>query len=406
MKVIFPFSYYYPEQCAGLFILHDVSEALAKEGIESLIYVPTPTRNVPPNANWERNEFQHNGKVHIHRFPMYNEGKNPFFRALRYLLCEIVYTHKLLWSDYDVIYLDSTPPIQGLKLMLVHLFRKKTVVHNAQDLFPESLVGSGLTKKGSLLWKIGTWVTNVTYSHCNKIITISEDCRKTLLEKGVPKEKLSVVYNWVDEKSIVPIAKKDNPLYEEFGLSREKFRVVYAGNLGNAQNIDVIIDSALCLKENNHIEFVLFGSGGLENEVKKRIEKDAINNVKIFPLQPSNKVSFVYSLGDLCIVSCKAGFGGSAMPSKTWSILSTARPVLANFDEGELKYMLEKEGFGVFTKSGDVNAMVAAIEEASVHPELCDEMGQKGRCFIEKYLTKEKNTKKYVEIIKSVCKLN
>lgn len=403
MRVIFPFSYYYPEQCAGLFVLHDVTEALAREGIESLIYVPTPTRNVPINAKWERDEYQMEGKIHIHRFPMYGEGKNPLLRALRYVFCEIIYTHKLLWSNYDVIYLDSTPPIQGLKLALVHLFKKKPVVFNAQDLFPDSLVGAGLTKKGSLLWKIGSWVSKVTYRHCDKIITISEDCRKTLLEKGLPRDKVSVVYNWVDENIIVPVHKENNPLYEELGLDRGKFRVVYAGNLGNAQNIDVIIDTAVRLKENSHIEFVLFGSGGLENNVKNRIKEESLLNVKMFPLQPSSKVSYVYSLGDLCIVSCKAGFGGSAMPSKTWSILSTARPVLANFDEGELKHMLEAEGFGIFTSAGDVDAMVSAIVSASMNPARYEEMGRKGRAYIEKYLTKDKNVKKYVDVIKSIC---
>ncbi len=403
MRVIFPFSYYYPEQCAGLFVLHDVSEALARQGIESLIYVPTPTRNVPKDAIWKRDEYQMDGKIHIHRFPMYGESKNPVLRALRYVFCEIAYTYKLLWSDYDVIYLDSTPPIQGLKLMLVHLFRKKPVVYNVQDLFPDSLVGAGLTQKGSLLWKIGSWVSKVTYRHCDKIITISEDCRKTLLGKGVPEDKVSVVYNWVDENAVVPVRKEDNPLYEELGLDREKFRVVYAGNLGNAQNIDVIVDTAVRLKGRSQIEFVLFGSGGVENDVKSRIEEEGLTNVKMFPLQPFNKVSYVYSLGDLCIVSCKAGFGGSAMPSKTWSILSTARPVLANFDEGELKRLLETEGFGIYTPADDVESMSSAIVSASLNPAHCDEMGRKGRAYIEKFLTKDKNTKKYVDVIKSIC---
>lgn len=334
---------------------------------------------------------------------MYGESKNPVLRALRYVFCEIAYTYKLLWSDYDVIYLDSTPPIQGLKLMLVHLFRKKPVVYNVQDLFPDSLVGAGLTQKGSLLWKIGSWVSKVTYRHCDKIITISEDCRKTLLGKGVPEDKVSVVYNWVDENAVVPVRKEDNPLYEELGLDREKFRVVYAGNLGNAQNIDVIVDTAVRLKGRSQIEFVLFGSGGVENDVKSRIEEEGLTNVKMFPLQPFNKVSYVYSLGDLCIVSCKAGFGGSAMPSKTWSILSTARPVLANFDEGELKRLLETEGFGIYTPADDVESMSSAIVSASLNPAHCDEMGRKGRAYIEKFLTKDKNTKKYVDVIKSIC---
>lgn len=404
MKVIVPFSYYYPEQCAGLIIIDDVLRACAQEKIESLLYVPTPTRNVPKDAKWKKDEVQEKGMMHVHRFSMYGEGKSPMLRALRYVFTEVAYLYALLWEDYDVIFLDSTPPIQGLKLPLVNLFRKKPVVHNAQDIFPDSLVGAGLARKGGLLWKIGCWVSNITYKYSDKIIVISEDFKQTLIGKGVPEEKIEVIYNWVDEKLVVPVSKRENPLYQEFNLDRDKFRVVYAGNLGNAQNIDVIINAAVRLKEHNGIEFVLFGSGGLENDIKKRIDNEGLTNVKMFPLQPARKVSYVYSLGDLCIVSCKAGFGGSAMPSKTWSILSTARPVLANFDEGELKRTLEENDFGIFTKADDVGAMVKVILELSEQPERCDEMGRKGRAYIEEYLTKDKNTKKYVEVIKSVCK--
>lgn len=404
MKVIVPFSYYYPEQCAGLIIIDDVLRACAQEKIESLLYVPTPTRNVPKDAEWKKDEVQEKGMMHVHRFSMYGEGKSPVLRALRYVFTEVAYLYALLSEDYDVIFLDSTPPIQGLKLPLVNLFRKKPVVHNAQDIFPDSLVGAGLAKKGGLLWKIGCWVSNITYKYSDKIIVISEDFKQTLIGKGVPEEKIEVIYNWVDEKLVVPVSKRENPLYQEFNLDRDKFRVVYAGNLGNAQNIDVIINAAARLKEHNGIEFVLFGSGGLENNIKKRIANEGLTNVKIFPLQPARKVSYVYSLGDLCIVSCKAGFGGSAMPSKTWSILSTARPVLANFDEGELKRTLEENDFGIFTKANDVDAMMKVILELSEHPERCNEMGRKGRAYIEEFLTKDKNTQKYVEVIKSVCK--
>lgn len=404
MKVILPVAYYTPEQCAGIYIIHDFCEACANSGIETLIYAPFPTRNVDSNALWKKRESFVNGKTQIQRFPMYSEGKNPLLRAIRYVFTECAYLYALLWMNYDVIFLDSTPPIQGLKLPIVRLFRKKPVVYNAQDIFPDSLVGAGLAKKGGLLWRIGCWVSNITYKYSDKIIVISEDFKRTLIGKGVPEDKIIVVYNWVDEKLIIPIAKQDNPFYSKFELDKEKFRVVYAGNLGNAQNIDVIINTAIHLKKNGNIEFVIFGSGGLECDIKKRIKEEKLENVKMFPLQPSDKVSYVYSLGDLCIVSCKAGFGGSAMPSKTWSILSTARPVLANFDDGELRRTIEKNDLGLFTKADDVDGMVTAILEASKNPDRCDEMGRKGRAFIEEYLTKEKNTRKYVEVIKEVVK--
>ena len=405
MKVIFPFSYYYPEQCAGIFVVDDLMHRLAAEGDESVIYVPTPTRNVREGVEWKRKEVHCDDKMVVKRFRMYGEGKNPLLRALRYCFCELVYLHHLLCDKYDVALIDSTPPIQGLKLPIVRLFRKCPVVYNAQDLFPDTLSGTGLAKKGGLLWKIGSWVARVTFNNTDKIIAISEDIKRTLVEeKGIPADKVVVVYNWVDSDAVVPIAKEENPLFEEFGLNREKFHVVYAGNLGNAQNINIVVDAAARLRDNENVEFVVFGSGGLESDIRARIETEGLKNLRLLPLQPVERVKYVYSLGDVCLVSCKEGLGGSAMPSKTWSILSCGRPVLANFDEGELQMILTKNQLGVFTKAGDLEGFVEAISQLAAEPEKCEKMGARGRQFILDNLTKDAGTRKYAEVLRSVCK--
>lgn len=401
MKILIPFSYYHPEQCAGLFVIDDMTAEAAQQGVESVITVPTPTRNVAPGAKWDREETLCDGKVLVRRFRMYGEGKNPVLRALRYLLCEIVQLHYMLWKKYDVAFIDSTPPIQGLKLPIVRLLRKKPVVYNAQDLFPETLSGTGLAKQGGLLWKIGMWVSNVTFRNSDKIIAISNDIKRSMVARGVPAEKIEVVYNWVDEKAVQPVAKEDNSLFEEFGLDRSKFTIVYAGNLGNAQNIGIVLDGA---KELPEVQFAVFGSGGLENEVRKRISDEGLTNVHLNPLQPVEKVKYVYSLGEACIVSCKEGLGGSAMPSKSWSIMSCGRPVVASFDEGELKEILESNNCGVFSHAGNVKEFVDAIKQLATNREQCEEMGKNARQFILDNLTKEVGAKKYVDIIKSVVK--
>lgn len=404
MKVIFPFSYYYPEQCAGIFVVDDLMHRLAAEGDESMIYVPTPTRNVREGVEWKRKEVLCDGKMVVKRFHMYGEGKNPVLRALRYCFCELVYLHHLLWDKYDVAFIDSTPPIQGLKLPIVRLFRKCPVVYNAQDLFPDTLSGTGLAKRGGLLWKIGSWVARVTFNNTDKIIAISEDIKRTLVEvKGIPADKVVVVYNWVDSDAVVPIAKEENSLFEEFGMSRDKFHVVYAGNLGNAQNINIVVDAAARLRDNENVEFVVFGSGGLESDIRARIKAEGLKNLRLLPLQPVERVKYVYSLGDVCLVSCKEGLGGSAMPSKTWSILSCGRPVLANFDEGELQMILTRNELGVFTKAGDLDGFVEAIRQLAAEPEKCAEMGARGRQFILDNLTKDAGTRKYAEVLRSVC---
>lgn len=405
MKVIIPFSYYYPETCAGIFVVDDLMHKLAERGDVAMLYVPTPTRNVIPDSNWERDMYLCGGKIHIHRFAMYGEGSNSVMRALRYLFCEFIYLHHLLWDRYDVAFIDSTPPIQGLKLPIVRLLRHKPVVYNVQDLFPDTLSGTGMAKQNGMLWKIGVIVSKITFRNSDKIIAISHDIKRNLVEeKHVPPEKIEVIYNWVDQNVVRPVPNSDNELFDEFGISREAFRIVYAGNLGNAQNIEIIINAARRLKTNNDIQFVIFGTGGLESEIKEVKNAEHLDNLLLFPLQPFERVSKVYGLGDVCIVACKPGLGGAAMPSKTWSIMSAGRAVLANFDEGELKQIVEQNGCGVFTQAGDLDGFVSAIEALSKNRDRCREMGARGRGFVLNNLTKEVGTQKYVDVIKSVVK--
>lgn len=404
MKILIPISYYHPEQCAGLFVVDDMTELAARQGIESLITVPTPTRNVESGAEWKRDEITREGKVHIHRFRMYREGKNPILRALRYLFCEIVQLHYLLWNDYDVAFIDSTPPIQGLKLPVVHLFRrKKRFVYNAQDLFPDSLVGTGLVEKGNLLWKIGRVVEKITYKYSDKIIVISDDFRKNLLAKSVPAEKIEVVYNWVDEQSVISVPREHNKLFDKYGLDKTKFYITYSGNIGLTQNMDMLLDVMEELKhEHPEIRLVLIGEGAYKAQVEKIVAEKHLSNVTLLPYQPYEDLSHVFSLGNAGLVISKPGVGANSVPSKTWSIMSASRPVLANFDENELKTIINNNHCGIFTKAGDKAAFKESVIRLYQDPLLCEEYGNNGRQFVMDNLTKEVGAGEYLEIVKSV----
>lgn len=299
------------------------------------------------------------------------------------------------------MFLASTPPYQGLLGTIVKKIRHIPFVYNLQDIFPDSLAGAGLAKKGGFLWKIGRVIENITYRNADRIVVISQDFKKNIMAKGVPENKIEVIYNWVDQNAVAPVLDEDNELFEEFGISKNKFRVVYAGNLGNAQNINIIIDAANHFRNNDNIEFIIFGKGSLKDDIIATKEKERLSNLRIFPIQPYERVSKVYGLGNVCIVSCKAGLGGAAMPSKTWSIMSAGRAVLASFDEGELKTLIESNHCGVYTRAGDNNGFIKTIEELAFHPELCAEMGRNGRDFILNNLTREVGTMKYVEVLRS-----
>lgn len=404
MKAIFPCSYYLPETAASLYITDNIVHACADKGIEVDLYTPSPTRNVPDGSAWEREERQMDGKLRIHRFHLYGEGKNPMLRALRYFLGEFILLHYCMWKKYDVAFVDSTPPIQGLKMPLIKWLKRKPTIYNVQDIFPDSLVGTGLTHEGSLIWKIGRIVEKITYRYADKIIVISEDFKKNIMAKGVPEDKIVVIYNWVDQNKVVDVPREENKLFDVYGLDRSKFYITYNGNIGLTQNMDMLLDVAKELQEEyEDIHFVLVGNGAYLDEVKRKVADQQLENVHLLPFQPYEDISHVFSLGDASLVISKPGVGANSVPSKTWSIMSASRPVLANFDENELKTIIENNHCGIFTKAGDKDAFKESILTLYNHRELCKEYGHNGRKFVMDNLTREVGTQKYVDVIKEVC---
>ena len=404
MKVVFPCSYYLPETAASLYITDNIVHACADKGIEVDLYTPSPTRNVPDGSVWEREERQMDGKLRIHRFHLYGEGKNPMLRALRYFLGEFILLHYCMWKKYDVAFVDSTPPIQGLKMPLIKWLKRKPTIYNVQDIFPDSLVGTGLTHEGSLIWKIGRMVEKITYRYADKIIVISEDFKKNIMAKGVPEDKIVVIYNWVDQNKVVDVPREENKLFDVYGLDRSKFYITYNGNIGLTQNMDMLLDVAKELQEEyEDIHFVLVGHGAYLDEVKRKVADQQLENVHLLPFQPYEDISHVFSLGDASLVISKPGVGANSVPSKTWSIMSASRPVLANFDENELKTIIENNHCGIFTKAGDKDAFKESILTLYNHRELCKEYGHNGRKFVLDNLTREVGTQKYVDVIKEVC---
>ena len=404
MKAIFPCSYYLPETAASLYITDNIVHACADKGIEVDLYTPSPTRNVPDGSVWEREERQMDGKLRIHRFHLYGEGKNPMLRALRYFLGEFILLHYCMWKKYDVAFVDSTPPIQGLKMPLIKWLKRKPTIYNVQDIFPDSLVGTGLTHEGSLIWKIGRMVEKITYRYADKIIVISEDFKKNIMAKGVPEDKIVIIYNWVDQNKVVDVPREENKLFDVYGLERSKFYITYNGNIGLTQNMDMLLDVAKELQEEyEDIHFVLVGNGAYLDEVKRKVADQQLENVHLLPFQPYEDISHVFSLGDASLVISKPGVGANSVPSKTWSIMSASRPVLANFDENELKTIIENNHCGIFTKAGDKDAFKESILTLYNHRELCQEYGRNGRKFVLDNLTREVGTQKYVDVIKEVC---
>ena len=413
-NILAPYAYFAPEQAASSYLWQNLHEDFAKADMDCVVYVPTPTRGISPDVRKEYKrkyavEQKYNGRLTIVRFSLYGEGKNPLMRALRYFLSCGIQFCKCMWGkearNCNVMFLTSTPPILGLVASFVKIFRGIPFVYNLQDIFPDSLVGTSLTNKGSLLWKIGRVIENFTYKHADKIIVISEDFKKNIMAKGVPEDKIEVVYNWVDQNAVVHVDRSENKLIGKYNIDPTKFYIEYSGNIGLTQNMDMLLDVMKDLKTSYpEIGLILVGEGAYKQQVEEIVKRDSLTNVTMLPFQPYEDISHVFSLGDVGIIISKPGVGSNSVPSKTWSIMSASRPVLANFDENEIKSILSDNNCGIFTKAGDKDAFKNAIIKLYENRDLCKEYGRSGREFIMKNLTREVGTQKYVDVIKSVVK--
>lgn len=416
MKILFLSAYSHPEQAASSYLGSNRNQALVENGFNLVNYTPTPCRGVTPEVRKEykkrKLDVYHNGHSVVHRFSMYAEGKNPILRALRYTLVCIKHFNRGVFAkdarSCDLMFISSTPPIQGAMAALVKKFRRDHIpfIYNLQDIFPDSLVGTGLAKKDGLLWKIGRVIENFTYRNADKIIVISQDFKRNIMAKGVPEEKIEVIYNWVDEQAVVHVPRNENKLFEKYNLDPNKFYITYCGNIGLTQNMDLLLDVAKELSSEENIHFVLVGEGADKSRVVGRVENENIKNISFLPFQPYEDISHVFSLGNAGLIISKPGVGENSVPSKTWSIMSAECPVIANFDENEIKSILNDNNCGIFTKAGDKEAFKNAILELYHNQEKAVQLGKNGRQFIMENLTREIGTNKYVKVVKEVIEKN
>lgn len=409
MKVLILPGYYPPEHAASSYLWQNRDAAFLDAGFELLVHTPMPCRGVSDEVRnqYKDKYWEHlcDGRLIIHRFSMFNEGANPIQRAIRYFLCCIkTYYYSVRSKNVDAMIMPSTPPIQGAMGALIKKRTGIPFVYNLQDIFPDSLVGTGMGKEGGFLWKIGRVIEDFTYRNADKIIVISEDFKKNIMAKGVPEEKIAVVYNWVDEQAVIDVPRSENTLFDKYNLDRNKFYITYCGNVGLTQNMDMLLDVAQDLQSNMELHFVIIGEGAYKKQVESIVLRYGLNNVSLLPFQSYEDISMVFSLGNVGLVISKPGVGANSVPSKTWSILSASRPVIANFDENELQNIVRDNNCGIFTKAGDKEAFKEAILKLYNDKNLCAEYGKNGRKFIEANLTRFIGTQKYVDVIKSVVK--
>lgn len=364
MKILFVNAYFTPENISFTHLEQDLIQGILDKGHTIEVLCPVPTRGISRETakayKSRKQETMFDGKVTVTRFWAPQEGRNPLIRAFRYFWCNLrQYQLGKKRKAVDAIFAVSTPPTQGWLAGKLAKKLRCPFIYSLQDIFPDSLVTTGITKEGSVLWKIGRKLEDSTYRGASRVIVISQAMKRNVLAKGLSEDKVEVISNWVDTQAVQPVKKEENKLFEEFGIDRERFTVVYAGNFGAAQGAGVVLEAAEKLP---NVQFVIFGGGAEFAAVKAAAEK--LPNVIINGLLSQNRVPEVYSLGDVALITCKKGVGNSGLPSKTWSIMACGTPIVAAFDtDSVLAEILQEAEAGICVEPENGEVLAKAISE-------------------------------------------
>jgi colanic acid biosynthesis glycosyl transferase WcaI len=232
----------------------------------------------------------------------------------------------------------------------------RTVLH-AQDLEVDAAFAVGHLGSRRWLKKLGFAFEAFSLKRFDQVITISNRMAEKLEEKGVLPSRLTVVRNWVDLSHIYPLTDV-SPYRAELGFSAEDFVVLYSGNIGAKQGLNVLLDAAENLVSLRHIRFVVAGAGPLKTELTTRYGH--LQNVSFLPFQPEAKLNAFLNMADLHVLPQDKGAADLVLPSKLGGMLASGRSVLVTAEEGtELVEFLKDAA--TIVPPGNATALAEAI---------------------------------------------
>jgi colanic acid biosynthesis glycosyl transferase WcaI len=201
---------------------------------------------------------------------------------------------------------------------------------------------------------------------------------------GVPDEKMALVYDWVDTDLVHPMP-RENAFAREHNLVG-KFVVLYAGNIGLSQGLEHVLCAAETLQNCPDIKFVFVGDGANREHLVAESEGRHLENVTFLPFQPRQRLPEVLASADISLVSLQSGIGVSSLPSNTFSILASGRPVIACVDEGsETWNLIKRAEAGLCIPPEKPLELADAILTLKENQVLRESMGQNGRCWAESH---------------------
>jgi len=282
----------------------------------------------------------------------------------------------------DLVLCMTDPPMVGdIGLAIAKRFNVPLLVIS-EDVFPE--IATELHRLNNrLLVATLRQMIGLYLKRADRVVAIGDTMRRRLEAKGAPADRIRVIPNWIDTQAITP-QPRANPWARLNGLS-DKFVVMHSGNVGHAQNLDVLVRSATFLRDLDDLRIIIVGFGARHGEIVGLAERlDVVDCVRFLPYQSREVLPLSLSAADVHFVGLVQGLSGYVVPSRLYGIMATGRPVIVAAEgESETAHLVERVGCGVVIAPSRPELLAAVIRDARGGRYDLDEMGARGRAYVE-----------------------
>jgi glycosyltransferase involved in cell wall biosynthesis len=401
--------WYDPE--VGAVIPGTIARTLSSQGhqVEVLTGLPNyPTGRIYAGYRLRHYQREVLDGVTVHRAPLYaSHDSHPGRRAANYLTfaaaASVVGLSALRHVDATLVY--SAPATAALPALVLHRARRIPYVLLIQDIWPQSVTASGFLRDSSSRWvERGLQrFCDTVYRRAASIAVTSPGMADLVAARGIDERKIAVVPNCADETHFHPV-ERDPDLVRELGPFRP-FTVMYAGNLGEVQGLDVLVEAADLLRSHRQVGFVLVGGGVAEQRLRRMVVERGLDNVRFVAPQPITRMAQVLALGDVQLVTLRdLPLFRSTLPSKLQATLAAGRPIIAAV-RGDAAAVVAASGAGITVPPGSSAQLAAAILETSaLSVQERRDLGDAGRRYYETHLSRRQGVARLSALVEQASR--
>jgi glycosyltransferase involved in cell wall biosynthesis len=379
----------------------ELAEDLALYGLKVKVICAQPTYMNKQSCS----KIEVHCRVSIRRVWTLLFNKNKILgRILNGMSCFFSMIFKIfLTKKGDLLVFNTNPALLPFLGVISTKLRGQRFVILIHDLWPELPAHTGMIRKGGLLYRFIDFLNKLSIKNASGIIVLSKKMKELIIEK-VPEKKneIHVIHNWADARRIFPVPRENNRLIDEFGLRHKKI-VMYSGNLGRYQPLEVMIEAANELKDRKDINFVFAGDGGKKGKIQEMASSMNLENVIFLPFQSLERLAESLSMANVSLMGIYPKNEGVIMPSKLYGLLAIGKPIICVSDPtSEVVEILEKSGAGLHSAIDDPKELAQKIIELMDNPEKTRKMGLNGRTYFLENYERKNLTKQWEEVLKKI----